>query len=321
MRAWMQIGARAVAVVLGALCLWNVSRLTWGRGDLNLWWIDLRLLPLWARASVLMPAGGLLLAFGLRPAMGPRRRKLTLATCAALMLVCLTNAAVFWLLVASGRVRTQMPVPASLLLVAAMAWVTWAVGERRQAPARLRHVTAAAVLLAAAAPFVQMFSYGLTDYRRIADAAVVFGAGVHADGRLSDALRDRMDTGIELVRSGTVGTLVVSGGPGMGAVHETEAMRRYALERGVPAGAIVVDADGLCTRATVENLRTVFADRGIRSALAVSHFYHLPRIKMAAQQAGLDLRTVPAPQQRPLNNLPLYLARESAAFWAYYLAG
>lgn len=53
--------------------------------------------------------------------------------------------------------------------------------------------------------------------------------------------------------------------------------------------------------------------------LAVSHFYHLPRVKLTADRAGLAVFTVPSPQGQPLNRLPYFLAREVAACWAYYV--
>ena len=43
------------------------------------------------------------------------------------------------------------------------------------------------------------------------DAAIVFGAAVYADGRLSSVLRDRMDTAIDLYTSGKVNRILVSG--------------------------------------------------------------------------------------------------------------
>ena len=52
--------------------------------------------------------------------------------------------------------------------------------------------------------------------------------------------------------------------------------------------------------------------------LAVSDFYHLPRIKMTYQRYGVEVFTVPAITTGPLQ-MPFNLAREDVAFWAYYL--
>jgi uncharacterized SAM-binding protein YcdF (DUF218 family) len=52
--------------------------------------------------------------------------------------------------------------------------------------------------------------------------------------------------------------------------------------------------------------------------LAVSHFYHLPRIKMTYQRYGREVYTVPCIDSVPLS-MPFNVAREVAAFWRYYL--
>ena len=61
--------------------------------------------------------------------------------------------------------------------------------------------------------------------------ALVLGAEVYANGNPSPALVKRLDTSIELYRSGKVRALLMSGGHGS---IETSAMRRYALAAGVP---------------------------------------------------------------------------------------
>jgi vancomycin permeability regulator SanA len=168
-------------------------------------------------------------------------------------------------------------------------------------------------------PFAQMCCFGLTDYRREANAAVVFGARVYADGRLSLALADRVQTACTLYRDGLVRKVILSGGPGDGETHETEAMRRLALELGVAADDIMVDEAGVNTEATVRNTCAMFEQERVRRVIAVSHFYHLPRIKLAYARQGREVYTVPADETRVLMRLPWYMAREVAALWVYYL--
>ena len=112
--------------------------------------------------------------------------------------------------------------------------------------------------------------------------------------------------------------LVLSGGPGDGVVHETEAMRRYAVRHGVRAEDIVVDNQGLNTGATVHHTAELCREWPAHRVMVVSHFYHLPRIKLACARAGVEARTVPASEARFLGQLPFNMAREVAAFWAYY---
>ena len=96
-------------------------------------------------------------------------------------------------------------------------------------------------------------------------------------------------------------------------------MRRYALEQGVPEAALLLDPEGLNTEATVLNSLPVLARLHAGRILVVSHFYHLPRIKLAYRREGREVFTVPSPQRRRLLGMPYYLAREVAALWVYYL--
>jgi vancomycin permeability regulator SanA len=168
-------------------------------------------------------------------------------------------------------------------------------------------------------PLAQMFCFGKTDYRRDADVIVVFGAGVKKDGTMSDALRDRTVTGCKLYLEGYAPKIIFSGGPGPGIVHETEAMKKRALEMGIPEEAIITDRDGLSSKKTVENTTEIFKENSFEKVIAVSHYYHLPRIKMTYQRHGCQVLTVPAKESRILLRLPYYITREIAALWVYYL--
>jgi len=111
----------------------------------------------------------------------------------------------------------------------------------------------------------------------------------------------------------------MSGGSGDGETHETEGMKRMAIELGVPGEAILRDANGVNTQATVENTCDMFEQMGLRRTLVVSHFYHLPRIKMTYQRRGWEIYTVPAKESYTLTAMPKYILREIAALWVYYL--
>ena len=99
--------------------------------------------------------------------------------------------------------------------------------------------------------------------------------------------------------------------------NEVTVMRRLAIEQGVPASAIVVDPKGLNTEATVQNTVEALRDGGGTVAV-VSDFFHLPRIKLAYQHAGVDVLTVPSHARRIPQTTGLMI-REIPAFWVYYL--
>lgn len=184
-------------------------------------------------------------------------------------------------------------------------------------------VLGGAVLLAVfiGVPLTLIVSAKRWDRRQRADVIVVFGARTYADGTPSLSLADRVRTACQLYHAGYAPVLYFSGGPGDGVVHETEAMRRLAIEMGVPAQAIYLDRDGLDTRATVRHATAFCQAHGYHTVLAVSQFYHLPRIRLAFHRAEIPVATVPALETRPLRKIRYFVAREVVVWWSYALFG
>jgi uncharacterized SAM-binding protein YcdF (DUF218 family) len=308
--------ARGLALFLGFFALLGLlAKLRAPGFDPNLWWIDLRALPGWCADLLVGVLAALLLAWGLCRRIGAAVRIALTGLLAFFVAVAIVNATVFWVLLAQARIRSSVPVPLSLIFSAGFLFI--ALHVRREAVSGLFSLRfAACAACAIAFPLLQILGFGKTDYRRHAEVAVVFGARAYADGRPSDALADRVRTACELYQQGLVRQLIFSGGPGDGAIHETESMRRMALRLGVPDSAIVRDEAGLNTAATLRNARGLLA---AGPAIAVSEFYHLPRIKLAAAGAGIDLLTVPARPAHWSRQLPLAnMVREIPAFWLYY---
>lgn len=244
--------------------------------------------------------------------------------CAALAAGALQNVAGFYRAWGAGGLKPGVPVPFSLVIAVAFALLGLTVSRMRRAKGRRAPgdiaMAAAALLLVALFPLAQIAFFGTSDYRAEADAAVVFGAKVAADGALSPSLDDRVRTGVQLYKSGLVHTLVMSGGVGESGADETVAMRAAALRAGVPPGAILSDHKGVDTDATVRNTIRIFRDRGVSRVLVVSQGYHLPRVKLAYRAAGWDVRTVPAPEGVVhITQTPLSVAREIPAFWVYWI--
>lgn len=118
-----------------------------------------------------------------------------------------------------------------------------------------------------------------------ADMAIVFGAGLRRDGRPTAVLYDRVAAAVELLLSGRVDRVLMSGTQSGETYDEPAAMRALAMELGAPAGAIELDRRGTRTFSTCE--RAALNYPGQR-ALLVTQRYHLPRA--LATCAGLGLR-------------------------------
>lgn len=172
----------------------------------------------------------------------------------------------------------------------------------------------------AALPLVFVLTLGPTRYARSADCALVLGARVYDDGSPSLALADRTDEGVRLYHSGRVRYLLMSGGIDPGNGHsEAAVMRERAMAQGVPAEAILLDEAGDNTATSVRNTRRILEERGLQSVLAVSHYYHLPRLKLLLERTPLRASTCPARMSRRLAAEPYFVARELAAFYAALL--
>lgn len=217
--------------------------------------------------------------------------------------------------------------PASLSAVLALGclWLLVAHAITPRRPARcarsLAALGAGVAFAAIALPLAQIAGSSTVDYARRADAVVVLGARVYADGSPSLALADRVSTGCDLWKAGLAPKLVLSGGPGDGQFHETETMRRLAIEQGVDPAAIVVDRDGWSTADTARNVSLLLRPGSRRAprVLVVSHDYHLARARLAMSDEGVTALTVPAKQSRWLPRKPYFIAREAIAFWVYAL--
>lgn len=315
--------ARALALFIGLFTLMNLlGGALWPGFDGNIWWISFgHVLPAWLANSLLAVFAVSLVTFAFRKRLHVHLSRLVAAQAIAFALVALVNTIGFYRMLERGQFDARFPLPfslaicAGLLVIARSAWSEPKEDDR----SRWWLVPVGAAGLFALFPLALMLFFGNTDYRCPADVAVVFGARIYADGRMSDALEDRIRTACELYRAGLVRRLILSGGRGEGPVTEADAMRGYALKHGVLAEDIFIDNQGVNTEATVRNTTPLFRQWHAGRVLAVSHFYHLPRIKLAYERAGMDVCTVPAPQGHLLLKMPFNMAREVAAFWDYYL--
>ena len=111
-------------------------------------------------------------------------------------------------------------------------------------------VVAGCVALAALAGYAsyRIWIQGQRDDQRPADAIVVMGAAQY-DGRPSPVFAARLDHAVSLYLAGLAPNLVVTGGKADGdRTTEAATARAYAIARGVPASAILVEDASRTTR-------------------------------------------------------------------------
>ena len=126
------------------------------------------------------------------------------------------------------------------------------------------------------------------DDAEVADAAVVLGAALRADGSLSEALAERVAAGVGLWRRGQAPILVMTGGRTRGSkVAEGTAMAAAARAQGVPASAILVED---AARHTAENAKNVapLLLPSRRRVWVVTQPFHLRRAVLWFRRVGFE---------------------------------
>lgn len=139
--------------------------------------------------------------------------------------------------------------------------------------------------------------------------AIVFGAAVYGGDRLSTVLRDRVDAAVDLYLSGRVEQIIVTGHASSEYYDEPRAMKAYAVERGVPAEAILTDGEGHRTYDSCYRARNVY---GVESAVLVTQAFHLPRALLTCRWLGIEAVGAVA-DQRPYRGARWYEMRETGA--------
>ena len=134
--------------------------------------------------------------------------------------------------------------------------------------------------------------------------AIVFGAGLLRDGSAGPVLSDRVETAVNLYQQGKVNKLLMSGDNRFIEYNEPEAMRRYALERGVPDEDIVLDYAGRRTYDTCYRAKHIFQGD---TAILVTQPFHLPRALFLCNWFDVEATGVEA------NNR--YFLKRSRIYW------
>jgi len=127
-----------------------------------------------------------------------------------------------------------------------------------------------------------------------ADCILVLGAGLRPDGTPNLMLRDRLDKGIELYRAGAAPKLLLSGDNGQEQYDEVNAMKKYALDAGVPPEDIFLDHAGFSTYESMYRARDVFL---VKKPIVITQKYHQYRALYTARGLGLEAYGVIAKPQ------------------------
>ncbi len=122
---------------------------------------------------------------------------------------------------------------------------------------------------------------------------IVFGAGLMRSGAVTPELSERVKVAADLYFAHKADKLLFSGDNRVVSHNEPGAMRKYALQLGVPDEAIVQDYAGRRTYDTCYRAREIF---GVQAAILVTQSYHLPRALYTCNLLGIQALGVAANQ-------------------------
>jgi SanA protein len=157
-------------------------------------------------------------------------------------------------------------------------------------------------------------------YTRVTDApsapiALVLGAGLERDGSPTLALYDRVVIAVDLYKAGKVKKLLMSGDNRFINYNEPAAMKKLAVQLGVPAEDIVLDYAGRRTYDSCYRAKEIFE---VKQIIIVTQRFHLDRSIFLCDAMGVPSVGVVA-DRRVYQTLPWWELREvlatTAAWW------
>ena len=166
---------------------------------------------------------------------------------------------------------------------------------------------------------VGIFQYGKQDNKTPSDVAIVLGAATY-DGEVSPVYRERIHHGIWLYENGYVDYLIMTGGVGEGnQTSDAFVAKQYAIEKGVPEQAILIEEQSTITEENLEHAKAIMDAHSMDAAIIVSDPLHMKRAMLMANDYGITAYSSPTPTtmyKSARTQIP-FLAREVFFYIGY----
>lgn len=127
------------------------------------------------------------------------------------------------------------------------------------------------------------------------DCILVLGAGIRSDNSPSLMLKERLDSGISLYKTGKAPKLLMSGDHGKTSYNEVQVMKDIAIGSGIPSSDVFMDHAGFSTYDSIYRAKEIFQAEKI---IIVSQEYHLYRALYLADRLGLQAYGVASDTRR-----------------------
>lgn len=164
------------------------------------------------------------------------------------------------------------------------------------------------LIWASAAMLVFIFTVSVSIYavtkpyihRNVADlkkaqTALILGAAIFSNGKLSPLYKERVNGAVELYKAGKVSKILVSGDNSTVWYNEVSPVRDYLEREGVPADDIFLDHAGFDTYSTMYRARDIF---NVDSVIISTQAFHLRRSVFIARSLGLTAQGFPSGESR-----------------------
>lgn len=153
------------------------------------------------------------------------------------------------------------------------------------------------------------------------DAAVVFGAAVWSNSQPSPIFKNRIITASQLLKKGTVGVLVLTGGNAPFEQAESEVAYNLLIEMNIDQERIIKEAITRSTISQVMFVRDSILKKGYSRIVFVSDDFHLFRLSQMAEFNGLKVAYVKSGLKLKWHNQLYYYLRETLAVVLYWFFG
>jgi len=131
-----------------------------------------------------------------------------------------------------------------------------------------------------------------------AQVALVLGAGVFKNGKISDMYIDRLEIAVDLYKQDKIEKILVSGDHGAKNYDEVNTAKDYLLDKGISASDLFLDHAGFDTYDSVIRAKEIFA---VTSTIIITQDFHLPRAVYISDQLGLETSGIVADRHMYVN--------------------
>ncbi|OHD14530.1 MAG: hypothetical protein A2086_14355 [Spirochaetes bacterium GWD1_27_9] len=116
------------------------------------------------------------------------------------------------------------------------------------------------------------------------ECALLLGARVYKDNKVSQIVYDRILKAVELYKKGLVKKILISGDHGQKSYDEVNTMKEWVIKYGVPPKDIFMDHAGFTTYESIYRAKEIFL---VDNLIIVTQEFHLGRSVFIANSFGL----------------------------------